>query len=87
MQITCPKGCHHKSNWSYSLEGHECYEDGEVIEYILGETCDKCGSEVCIFDPEAERDYRRYRVRQLLRFLLWVIVWASVAAVAIWVVP
>jgi len=84
---TCPIGCHQDPNWSYSLERRDLFEDGEIFEGIWGETCDQCGEHVQEIDPEAERDYRRYQVREHFRFILWVIVLASVAAVAIWVAP
>jgi len=87
LQIICPKGCHQKPNWSYSVERREFVEGGEIFEGIWGETCDQCGEHVHEVDPEAERDYRRYQVREQLRFILCLIVLASVAAVAIWVVP
>ena len=87
MQITCPNGCHLKPNWSYSLERREFYEDGEIFEGCWGETCDKCGEHVVEVDPEAEKDYRRYELREQARFILWIIVLASIAAVALCVAP
>jgi hypothetical protein len=78
MQIICPKGCHQKPNWSYSLERRECYEDGQIFEMIRGETCDDCGEFVHEVDPQAEAYCRR---RRLLRILYWVAA-ALVLAVA-----
>jgi len=87
MQITCPKGCHQKPDWSYSVERREFFEGGEIFEGIWGETCDQCGEHVLEIDPEAEKDYRRFEVREQIRFILWVIALASIAAVALWVAP
>jgi hypothetical protein len=50
---------------------------------IFGPLCDQCGAHVLLDDPENEEDYPRHQVRQYLRFLLWEIVSASLAAVAI----
>jgi hypothetical protein len=61
MQITCPRGCHKKENWTYSLV---------LNGYEGGEFCDTCGSEIYIVDPEAERDHRRYVLKYYLKCAL-----------------
>jgi hypothetical protein len=57
MQITCPKGCHLKGNFSVELILNG-YEDGEY--------CNACGAEIVCFDPEAELRQLIYRLKRIL---------------------
>ena len=67
MQVTCPRGCHQNTNWSYSIEHREFCDDGEIFVGVWGETCDQCGDHVQKIDREAERDYRRSVTKYYLR--------------------
>lgn len=71
MLITCPKRCHEKPDWTYSLV---------LNEYEAGEFCDTCGSEIYIVDPEAEKDDLKYVLKFYLKCALAGAVLAILAA-------
>jgi hypothetical protein len=56
MKATCPKGCIQTERWSDALQ-----------TFIQDSFCNNCGSEMEIFDPEAERDWEEFIERRKKR--------------------